>query len=620
MSLGDPVIPDEEVISRSFDASLMKRLMRYLKPYRGRVILSVSLLLLLSGLALLGPYIIKVAIDRAIAADGVAMDERFRILTQLGGLFLVVLFLEFAIRYCQMLITQLVGQRVMYDMRMEIFTHLQRLSLTYFNRNPVGRLMTRVTSDVEVLNEMFTSGVVQIFGDIFLLIGIVVAMLMIHVKMALITFALLPLIFIASSIFRRKVRDSYRNVRTRLAGMNSFLQESLTGMKVIQLFGAEARNYDRFCDLNGGHRDAHLQSIFYYALFFPVIEVIGAIATALIIWFGGGWLVQEALTFGALAAFLQYTTHFFRPIRDLSEKYNILQSAMASSERIFILLDTVPRIRSPRLEEGTRPGMAERAEAPASQKPAGIEFDNVSFAYRDEDWVLRDISLTVEKGESVALVGATGSGKSTMVTLLGRFYDAQKGAIRIDGVDLRDMDPSRLRRRIGTVLQDVFLFSGTIDQNIRLGNSSISREQMIEASRIANADSFVRRLDGGYDHEVQERGAGLSTGERQLLAFARALAYDPEIFILDEATSNIDSETEALIQEALERIISQRTSIVIAHRLSTIQNVDRIAVLHRGEIREMGNHNELLRQDGLYKRLYDLEYRNREEGTGTNGL
>lgn len=617
MSMGEPVIPDEEIISRSFDADLMKRLLRYLRPYRGRVILSVGLLLLLSGLALVGPYIIKVAIDRAIAAENVPADERLRTLTLMGCLFLFVLVLEFALRYVQVLITQLVGQRVMYDMRMEIFSHLQKLSLTYFNKNPVGRLMTRVTSDVEVLNEMFTSGVVQIFGDIFLLVGIVVAMLVLHVKLALITFLVLPLIFFSSYLFRSRVRDSYRNVRTRIARLNAFLQESLTGMKAIQLFSAERRNYQRFHDLNGDHRDAHLRSVFYYAVFFPVIEVIGAIATALIIWFGGNWSLEDALTFGALAAFLQYSAQFFRPIRDLSEKYNVLQAAMASSERIFMLLDTAPRIQAPPRFSAA----ADRAGSIIAMGSLGgrIEFDNVSFAYRDGECVLKDISLTVESGESVALVGATGSGKSTLVTLLGRFYDVQEGAIRIDGIDLREMDPALLRRRVGTVLQDVFLFSGSIDRNIRLGSESISRESMIEASKFANAHSFISRLDDGYDTVLQERGSGLSTGERQLLAFARTIAYDPGIFILDEATSNIDSETEALIQEALDRIMQKRTSIVIAHRLSTIQKVDRIVVLHHGEIREMGTHRELLRKGGLYRRLYDLEHRNSEDTTGTNG-
>ncbi len=613
MSLGDPVIPDEEVISRSFDATLMRRLLRYLRPYRYRVLLSVGLLLILSGLSLVGPYIIKTAIDGAIAADDLPLDERLNTLTTLSALFLAALALEFSVRYVQMLITQYVGQRVMYDLRLEIFTHLQKLSLTYFNRNPVGRLMTRVTSDVEVLNEMFTSGVVQIFGDIFLLAGIIAAMVLINAKLALITFSVLPMIFFTSYVFRRRVRDSYRDVRTRLARMNSALQESLTGMKVIQLFTAEKRSFERFRALNADHREAHLRSIFYYAVFFPVIQVIGALSAALIIWFGGRSLLEGALTFGALTAFLQYTSHFFQPIRDLSEKYNVLQSAMASSERIFLLLDTKPAITAPAIGA---PGGKKRTASQATSLPrkGTIEFDHVWFAYNDDDWVLRDITLTVEEGERLALVGATGSGKSTLVTLLGRFYDVRRGAIRVGGVDVRELDPAELRRRIGTVLQDVFLFSGTIDRNIRLGDETISREEMIAASRIANAHSFVSRLEGKYDHVLQERGVGLSTGERQLLAFSRAIAFDPEIFVLDEATSNIDSETEALIQEALEKIMSRRTSIVIAHRLSTIRKVDRIAVLHHGEIREMGSHAELLRRNGLYRKLHDLEF-----GGGTPG-
>ncbi len=607
MSWGDPVVPDEEVLQKSLDWDLFRRLLRYLRPYRGRVILAIGLLLVLSGLAILGPYILKLAIDRSIANDSLDASLRVSMLLKFSAFYLCVLMLEFVTRYGQMILTTLVGQKVMYDLRMEIFSHLQKLSLTYFNRNPVGRLMTRVTGDVEVLNELFTSGVVQIFGDLFLLGGIVAAMMLLDVKLALVVFTVLPVIFIATGIFRRRVRDSYRDVRTRLAKLNAFLQESITGMTVIHLFGAEARSFDRFSFLNGDHRDAHLRTVFYYAVFFPVIEVIGAIATALIIWYGGRGVLSETLTFGALAAFLQYATHFFRPIRDLSEKYNVLQSAMASSERIFSLLDTEPRIVGP-----------EKA-LPFQPFQNAIEFDNVSFAYRDEDWVLCDISLTVKKGERVALVGATGSGKTTMVNLLGRFYDVQKGAIRLDGIDLRDMDPHDLRRRMGTVLQDVFLFSGSVDRNIRLGDDTISREEMKEAARIANAHTFIERFSDGYEHELQERGSGLSTGEKQLLAFSRALVFNPEIFILDEATSNIDSETEHLIQEALERILVGRTSLVIAHRLSTIQNVDRIVVLHHGEIREMGTHQELLRQGGLYKRLYDLEIRSAVESTGTDG-
>ncbi|NNE08663.1 MAG: ABC transporter ATP-binding protein [Gemmatimonadetes bacterium] len=596
MSWGDPVIPEEEVISKSLDWTLMRRLLRYLKPYRVAVLFSIVLLFLLSGLGIVGPFITKLAIDRAIAVETITDAERMRILTRFSLLYLLVLVLEFGIRYAQTYITQLVGQKVMFDLRTEIFRHLQKMSLHFFHKNPVGRLMTRVTGDVEVLNELFTSGVVQIFGDLFLLIGIVTAMLLLNAKLALVVFTVLPVIFFASMLFRAKVRDSYRNVRTRLARLNSHLQESITGMNVIQLFGAEKRSFDQFDDANALHRDAHLQSVHYYAVFFPVVELIGAIATALIVWYGGGAVVQDALTFGALAAFIQYTASFFRPIRDLSEKYNVLQSAMASSERIFHLLDTKPGI--PVAADAREPGPLSRA----------ITFENVWFAYNDEEWVLKGIDLTVRQGESVALVGATGSGKSTLVTLLGRFYDVQKGAIRLDGTDIRELALGNLRRRIGTVLQDVFLFSGTIDYNIRLGDSAITEERMLEAAQVANADAFIGRLENGYAEPVRERGAGLSTGEKQLLAFSRALAFDPEIFILDEATSNIDSETESLIQDALERILIGRTSLVIAHRLSTIQHVDRIIVLHHGEIREEGTHEELMREGGLYKKLYDLEY------------
>jgi len=604
MSFGDPVIPDEDVVQKKMDWELFRRLLGYLRPYRGKVALSVFLLIVLSGLALLGPYITKVAIDRAIAPPSgkVAMDERVRTLAIMGVLYLIVLAFEFSIRYAQVWITQRIGQHVMYDLRMEIFSHLQKMDQRYFSKNPVGRLITRVTSDVEVLNEMFTSGVVQIFGDIFLLGGIVTAMLILNVKLALTVFSVLPVLFIASALFRSRVRAAFRDVRTKLAHMNAYLQESLTGMKVIQLFGAERRSFARFDRLNEDHRDAHIRTIFYFAVFFPVVNVIGAVTVALIVWRGGGSVLGGAaaggLTFGALAAFLQYTNQFFQPIRDLSEKYNILQAAMASSERIFGLLDREPAIAAP---------PAPRDTGPLS---GSIRFENVSFAYDEGEWVLRNIDLEIKKGERVAFVGATGAGKSTLVTLLGRFYDVTEGAIRIDGVDLREMDPRLLRRRIGTVLQDVFLFSGTIDGNIRLGDGRIGEERMVAAAKAANAHRFIGRLEQGYEHEIHERGAGLSAGEKQLLAFARALAADPEIFVLDEATSNIDGETEALIQEALERILAERTSFVIAHRLSTIQNVDRIVVLHHGRIREQGTHEELIARDGIYKKLYDLEYRN----------
>jgi ATP-binding cassette subfamily B protein len=598
MSAELPILPEEEVVQKKLDWELLKRLLRYLRPYRGRVALSVALLIVLSGLALVGPYLTKIAIDRAIAAEGVSRAERVRILARMGLLFLLVLALEFSLRYVQVWITQLIGQKVQYDLRMEIFAHLEKMSLRFFSKNPVGRLLTRVTSDIEALNELFTAGVVEIFGDVFLLAGIVTAMLLLDAPLALTLFAVLPFLFAASLLFRLKVRDAFRDVRTRVAKMNAYLQESLVGMRVIQLFGAERRSFARFDGLNNDHLLAHLRTVLYFAVFFPVVEVIGAVAVALLVWKGGSEVLEGTVTFGALAAFLQYTAQFFRPIRDLSEKYNILQGAMASSERIFDLLDTEPEIRAPAHPARTGP----LREA--------IRFENVTFAYDGGEPVLRAIDLTVRRGERVALVGATGSGKSTLVTLLGRFYDVGAGAIRLDGIDLRSMDPGDLRRRIGTVLQDVFLFSGTVDRNIRLGDESIPRERMVEAARIANAERFIERLPGGYDHLLREGGAGLSAGEKQLLAFSRALAADPEIFVLDEATSNIDSETEALIQKALERILAERTSLVVAHRLSTIRNVDRIVVLHRGRIREEGTHEELLAAGGIYKTLVDLEYRN----------
>ncbi|MBN1826045.1 MAG: ABC transporter ATP-binding protein [Candidatus Eisenbacteria bacterium] len=604
MSHGPLVVPDEDVLQKGLDAALFRRLLVYLRPYRGRTALAVLLLILLSALALVGPWITKIAIDRAIVAENIALQERARTLARMGVLFLIVLVLEFTIRYVQVYITQVVGQRVMVDLRMEIFSHLQKMPLSYFQKNPTGRLITRVTSDVDVLNELFTSGVVQIFGDVFLLAGIVAAMLVLNAPLALTVFSVAPLLFAASFLFRKKVRRAFRDVRARVARVNAWLQECLVGMRVIQLFNAEERTFRVFDERNAELRDSHVRTVLYHSIFFPVVEVIGALAVALLVWRGGGAVLSGALTFGVLAAFLQYTGQFFRPIRDLSEKYNILQSAMASSERIFLLLDTPPAIAAP--EAPARPGPLEEA----------IRFENVSFAYRPGEPVLREVSLTVRKGERVALVGATGSGKSTLVSLLERFWDPEDGRITLDGVDLRDMDPRDLRRRIGTVLQDVTLFSGTVEGNIRLGDESIPPDRITEATRIANADRFIERLPEGYDHALRERGSGLSAGERQLLAFSRALAVDPEIFVLDEATANIDSETEALIQEALERILRGRTALIIAHRLSTIRRVDRIVVLHHGRVREEGTHEELIRNGGIYKKLHDLEYRGPAPETG----
>jgi ATP-binding cassette, subfamily B, multidrug efflux pump len=491
----------------------------------------------------------------------------------------------------------LMGQKIMYDMRMQIFRHLQKLDVAFFDRNPVGRLMTRVTTDVDTLNELFTAGVISIFGDLCTLAGIVFTLFWMNYRLALAIFSVVPLLFGITFLFKIKVRDSFRRVRTAIARINAFLQENITGTSVVQVFTREDKQKDKFRHINREHLDANLQSIFYYAIFYPLLELVGALAVGLIIWYGGLQVAASTLTLGALVAFVQYSDRFFRPISDLSEKYTILQSAMASSERIFKLLDTEPSVAN---------SSAPKALAITR---GDVEFRDVSFAYNPGEPVLKDISFRVAPGERVALVGATGSGKSTIISLLSRFYDVTAGEIVVDGVNLKDYDLRGLRKSIGIVLQDVFLFSGSVGENIRLGNPDISDERVREAARIVYADGFIQRLEKKYDTPVGERGSSLSVGQKQLLAFARALAYNPRILILDEATSSIDTDTELIIRAALDKLLQGRTSIIVAHRLSTIQNADRIIVLHRGKIREIGNHQELLHLRGIYWRLYQLQYK-----------
>ena len=582
---------EDQVIGKAYDARLMRRLLRYLKPYRASAALSLLFILSASGLTVVQPYLTKVAIDRYIRNNDLAG------LNAVAILYLLTLAAEFAFSFGETWVLNLMGQRIMYDLRMEIFTHLQKLDLSFFDKNPVGRLMTRVTTDVDALNELFTAGVISIFGDLCTLTGIVVTLFVLNYRLALAVFSVVPLLFLISLLFKIKVRDSYRRVRTAVARINAFLQENITGTAVVQIFGQEKKQYRRFTEINREHLNANLQSIFYYAIFYPLLELVGALAVALIVWYGGLEVFSGALTLGALVAFIQYSDRFFRPIQDLSEKYTILQAAMASSERIFKLLDTQPLIASP-------------ATAKAVTVNRGsVEFRNVTFSYNPGEDVLHDISLKVEPGERVAIVGATGAGKSTIIGLLTRFYEVRQGVILVDGINIKDFELQSLRRSIGVVLQDVFLFSGTVMENLRLGNDAISEEQAGRAAEVVHAAPFIRRLEGGFHTQVGERGSSLSVGQKQLLAFARALAYDPRILVLDEATSSIDTETELLIRDALELLLAGRTSIIIAHRLSTIQNADRIIVLHRGRIRETGSHQELLKLKGIYWRLYQLQYK-----------
>lgn len=598
---------EEEVLGKAYDGRLMRRLLGYLKPYWRQVALALVAIIGYSVLQLAQPYLMKIVIDDYIAVGS---------LDGLGGialLFLLILLGSFALEYAQTYIMQLTGQRVMSDLRSQIYQHLQKLDLPFYDRNPVGRLMTRVTTDVDALNDLFASGVVTVFGDIFTLAGIMIVLLVMDWRLALVAFSVLPIIVLVTQWFRRNVREWYRTVRILIARINAFLQENITGMATVQLFRREAVNFGRFDAIDREHRDANIASIFYYAVFYPAIEVVGALASALIIWFGGGWVMRGALTIGSLVAFLQYSQRFFRPISDLSEKFNVLQAAMASSERIFKLLDAPVAIQSP-----------ERPRRRRSDDAGRIVFDRVWFSYADharlegpaytaqDNHVLREVSFVVEPGERVGIVGATGAGKTTLINLLLRFYDVSRGRITIDDVDVRELDLEELRGLFSLVLQDVHLFSGTIASNIRLGNTDVSDEDIRRAAGAVHADQFIERMAQGYESAVAERGATLSVGQKQLLSFARALAFDPRILVLDEATSSVDTETEHLIRDALHVLMAGRTSIAIAHRLSTIQDMDKILVLHKGELRESGTHQQLLAARGIYYRLYQLQYKDQE--------
>ena len=628
---------EEEVLGKAYDSRLMKRLLGYLRPYQWQVVIALVSIVLKAGADVLGPFLTKTAIDKYLSSasatnhsflDAFLSSKPLIGIAQLGFAYLTLLIVGFFLEYTQIYLMQWIGQKVMFDLRSQIFRHLQHMHIGFYDRNPVGRLVTRVTTDVDALNEMFTSGVVAIFEDVFVLAGILIIMLGMNWWLALITFAVLPLIFWATMVFRKSVRDSYRRIRTAIARINSYLQEHVTGMVVLQLFNREKRAYRSFDKVNLQHMEAFKDAIMAYALYYPVVEILSSVAIAMVIYFGGFGVLRGAVTIGVLTAFMQYAQRFFRPIQDLSDKYNILQGAMASSERVFKLLDTPIEITSPAL--------------PQKAEGAGrIEFDHVWFAYRkletDDDahaaaradsnghgeidsnsdtydWILRDVSFTIDPGETVAIVGHTGAGKTTIISLLMRFYDIQKGAIRIDGVDIRQMDLNDLRRRFGVVLQDPFLFSGTIENNIRLGTAWITDEQIETAAENVNVADFVRSLPEGFKSPVLERGSTMSTGQKQLISFARALAHNPKILVLDEATSSVDTETEIRVREALTRMVEGRTSVIIAHRLSTIQRADKIIVMHKGHVREVGTHQQLLGQRGIYWKLYQLQYKDQELG------
>jgi ATP-binding cassette subfamily B protein len=587
---------EEEALGKAYDARLMRRLLRYLRPYWWHVALALLVLLLGSGVAIVGPWVTQLVIDEVIP------NRDTGLLGVLVGVYAGTMVLGFTLQYAQAVITTWLGQSVMYDLRAEIFEKLQQLDLKFYDKNPIGRLMTRITNDVETLNTLFSSGVVTVFGDIFTLLFIVGAMLSMNWQLALVSFSVLPLVFLAAFVFRARVRAAYRDIRVRIARVNAFLHEHITGVRVVQLFNREEADAAKLGELNDDHLEAHLRSITYYALFFPVIQFFTALALALIIWYGGARMLEGAVTVGVIAAFLQYSRRFFRPIQDLSEKYNLLQAAMASSERVFQLLDEDLLIVDP--------------DVPVALPADGrgeIVFENIWFAYGEDadgnpDWVLEDVSFTVAPGEKIAIVGHTGAGKTTLINLLMRFYDVTKGRILLDGTPITEVRVDELRARVGLVLQDVFLFSQDIGYNIRLGSPDIEDARIAEAAERVGASAFIDRLDDGYEQALGERGSTLSVGERQLVSFARALAFDPQILVLDEATSSVDSEIEAKIEEATDELLKGRTSVVIAHRLSTIQNADRIVVMHHGRVREQGTHHELLAANGLYARLHELQF------------
>ncbi len=602
---------EEEVLGKAYDSRLMRRLLFYMRPYWRLVAVSVAFLIAQSALQLLGPLLTKTAVDRYLQPNANRLHTFFdpflpadpwQGIARIGLLYIAVLVGGFLTEFAQTYLMQYTGQLAMFDLRKQLMEHLQRLDLAFYDRNPVGRMVTRVTSDVDVLNDLFASGLVTILGDVMVLAFILAIMFRLSPALSAIMLAAMPLVILATAIFRRHVAQSYRRIRVAIARINAYLQEHITGMTVLQLFNRERRSAVEFEAVNREHMDAYKNAITAYGWFYPVVEFISMLALASILTYGGFRVQRGALTLGVVVAFLQYGLRFFRPIQDLSEKYNILQAAMASSERIFKLIDTPVEISAPAAARHT------------PESIAAIEFDHVWFAYKEEDWVLQDVSFTLAPGETIAVVGHTGAGKTTLISLLLRFYDVQKGAIRIGGIDIREFDPRDLRRQFGVVLQDPYLMTGTLEENIRLGTETIRAEEVQAAAEQVNLGDFIRSLPEGFAHPIRERGSGLSTGQKQLIGFARALAHNPRYLILDEATSSVDTETEFRVREALSRMVAGRTSIVIAHRLSTIQNATRILVMHKGRLRESGGHQQLLAQRGIYWKLYQLQYKDQDVG------
>ncbi len=585
---------EDEVLGKAYDSKLMRRLLTYIKPYKKYVIIAIILNIVVAALGPLRPYLTKIAIDKYIA------HSDYHGLLIISLLFLASLLLQAVIQYVLTYYTQYIGQKTIYDLRVQLFTHTQKLALKFFDKTPIGRTVTRVTNDIEALNQLFSSGIVMVFSDVFTIVWILAFMFFMDVKLSLVTLSVLPVLIYGTFLFRKKVREKYRDVRLHLARLNSYMQEHVSGMNVIQIFRKEKEEQKRFSQINNDYRVANIKAIFYYAIFYPGVELVSSIAIGLIIWYGGGEIIRSSLTIGTLFAFIQFNEQFFRPIRDLSEKYNIMQTAMASSERIFKLLDNKTFVKNPE-----NPVHLENIKG-------SIDFKNVWFAYNSDEYVLKDISFSINPGETVAIVGQTGAGKTSLINILSRFYDINKGSILLDGYDIKDIDKKDLRKYISIVLQDVFLFSGTIKSNISMSNDDIPLDKIKEAAKIVGAEKFIESLPDKYDEIVKERGSTLSVGQKQLISFARALAYDPKILILDEATSSIDTETEILIQKAIENLLVGRTAIVIAHRLSTIQNADKIIVMHKGEVRETGNHQELLAKRGIYYKLYQLQYKDQE--------